>query len=101
MKRSLQSASTLIKLPGHVAGAGHDLVVVEEAAAGQISVVPGQLAADPHVALASLEAVDGTDVVEASARHVAARGRVRTRHHPRGAQRDGVHLRDSVEVVSK
>jgi len=44
--------------------------------------VSGQLAADPHVALASLEAVDGADVVQSATRHVVAGRRVRARHHP-------------------
>jgi len=62
--------------------------------------VSGQFAADAHVALARLEAVDRTDVVQSSrytciavtpvrrdvvqsaARDVVARRRVRTRHHP-------------------
>ena len=85
---------TEARSPGHIPGARHDLVVVEKAAAGQVSVVPGQLAADPHVALASLEAVDGAEVVEATARHVVAGGRVGTGHHPGRAQRDRVHLTD-------
>lgn len=51
-----------------------------------------QLPADPDVALASLQAVDGADVVEAPAGHVVPRGGVSAGHHPGGAQRDGVYL---------
>lgn len=61
-------------------------------AAGALTCVARQLPADPDVALASLQAVDGADVVEASAGHVVSRGGVRTGHHPGGAQRDGVYL---------
>ena len=79
-------------IPGHVAGAGDDLVVVEEAAARQVAVVAGQLAADADVALARLEAVDRADVVESAARHEVARWSVRASHHPARAQRDRVQL---------
>jgi len=57
--------------------------------------VSGQFAADAHVALARLEAVDRTDVVQSAARDVVARRRVRTRHHPAGPQRYRVHLSTS------
>ena len=51
-----------------------------------------QLPADPDVALAGLQAVDGADVVQASTGHkVPGRG-VGAGHHPGGAQGDGVHL---------
>ena len=52
----------------------------------------GQLPADPDVALARLQTVDGADVVEAAAGDVRARGRVGAGHHPAAAQRNGVHL---------
>ena len=52
----------------------------------------GQLSGDPHVALPGLQAVDGADVVQASARHIVSRGGVGARHHPGRTQRDGVHL---------
>lgn len=58
----------------------------------------GQLARHPHVALARLQAVDRADVVQAAARHVAARRRIGARHHPRRAQRNGVHLVGGVRV---
>jgi len=54
--------------------------------------VPGQLAAHADVALAGLQVVDGADVVQASARHVVPGGGVGARHHPGGAQRDGMDL---------
>lgn len=49
---------------GHVAGAGQDLVVVEEATAGQVARVAGQLAGDAHVALAGLQAGGTTKILE-------------------------------------
>ena len=54
--------------------------------------VARQLPADPDVALAGLQAVDGADVVQAAAGHkVTGRG-VGAGHHPGGTQGDGVHL---------
>lgn len=55
-----------------------------------------QLSRDPHVALAGLQAVYGADVVQASAGHIVPRRSVGTRHHPGRAQRDGMHLRDTM-----
>lgn len=66
----------------HVTGTGDDLVVVEETTARQVARVAGQFPADADVALARLEAVYRTDVVETAARHVAARRGVRAGHHP-------------------
>lgn len=54
--------------------------------------VPGELSADSHVALTGLQAVDGADVVQTAAGYEVSRRRVRTRHHPRRAQRDGMDL---------
>lgn len=51
-----------------------------------------QLLADSHVALTGLEAVDGADVVQATASHKAAGGGVGTGHHPAGPQGDGMDL---------
>ena len=51
-----------------------------------------QLFADADVSLARLEGVDGADVVQTSARHEAAGRGVGTRHHPAGAEGDGVDL---------
>lgn len=83
---------------GHVSRAGHYLAVVQEAAAGQVARVAGQLPGDAHVALAGLQAVYGADVVEAPARHVRPGGGVGAGHHPGGAERDGVHLVGGVRV---
>lgn len=58
----------------------------------------GQFAGDTNVALASLETVDGADVVEAAAGDVRAGWSVRTGHHPTGAQRNRVHLVRGVGV---
>ena len=51
-----------------------------------------QFARHTHVALTSLEAVDGADVVQATAGHIAAGGGIGTGHHPAGPERDGMHL---------
>lgn len=58
--------------------------------------VSRQLSRDPHVALAGLQAVYGADVVQASTGHIVPRRSVGTRHHPGGAQWDGMHLRDTM-----
>lgn len=42
--------------PGHVSGAGQDLVVVQEAAARQVARVAGQLPGNSDVAFAGLQA---------------------------------------------
>ena len=54
--------------------------------------MPLQLLADTDIALTSLEAVDGADVVEPATGHKAARGGIRTGHHPAGPQGDGMNL---------
>ena len=53
-KKSARLQMIIDYIPRHVSGAGDDLVVVKEAAAGQISVVSRQLAANTHVAFACL-----------------------------------------------
>lgn len=103
-------------IPSHVSGAGDYLVIVEESAARQVTRVAGQFAADAHVAFARLEAVDGADVVQATAGHVRAwSGRrlepqtrrpvgaltawsVGTGHYPTRSQRNGVNLVGRVRV---
>ena len=57
-----------------------------------------QLSTSLYVPLASLQIVDGADVVEAATRHEGATGRVGTAHYPAGAQRDSVHLVSGVAV---
>lgn len=57
-----------------------------------------QFPADPDVAFPSLQTVDGADIVQAATGHVVARGRVRTRHHPGGAQGNGVDLGEKVDA---
>lgn len=58
-----------------------------------------QLPADPDVAFPGLQTVDGADVVQAPAGHVVARGGVRARHHPGGAQGNGVDLGETVDTA--
>lgn len=55
--------------------------------------VSGQLSGDPDIALASLQAIDGADVVQTSTRHIVPRWSVGTRHDPGRAQRNGMDLR--------
>jgi len=60
--------------------------------------VAGQFSTDPDVALASLETVDGADVVETSACDVITGRRICAGHHPTGSQRYGVHLKPVVRA---
>ena len=52
---------------GHVSAGRHDLTVIDEPAAGEVARVAGQLPGHPGVALASIEVIDGADIVEAPA----------------------------------
>lgn len=54
--------------------------------------MPSQLTADTDISLTGLQVVDGADVVQASAGHIVPRRGVGARHHPRGAQWDGMDL---------
>lgn len=53
---------------------------------------------DLDIALPGFEPIYGADVVETPGGDEAATGRVRTRHHPRGAQGDRVDLVGAVRV---
>lgn len=72
-------------------------VVHQDQVAG-LTCVTRQFPADPDVAFASLQTVDGADVVQAAAGHVVARGGVCTCHHPGGAQGNGVDLEEKVDA---
>lgn len=63
-----------------------------------LTCVTRQFPADPDVAFASLQTVDGADVVQAAAGHVVARGGVCACHHPGGAQGNGVDLEEKVDA---
>lgn len=60
-----------------------------------------QFLAHSHIALTSLEAVDGADVVQTTAGYKATRWSIGTRHHPAGPQRDSMdlHIRKGRESV--
>ena len=85
--------------PRHVTRASDDLVVVDEAAAGQVAGVAGQLPGHSDVPFACLQAVDGADVVQTATGDVAAGRRVGAGHHPAGPQRDGVNLGTSMAAA--
>lgn len=55
--------------------------------------VSSQLTADAHIAFTSLQAVDGANVIQASAGHVVSWGSVSTCHHPGWAQWDSMDLK--------
>lgn len=58
--------------------------------------VSRQLSGDTDIALTGLQAVYGADVVQTSAGHIVPRRGVGARHHPGRAQRDGMHLSQSI-----
>ena len=51
---------------GHVSAGRHDLTVIDEPAAGEVARVSGQLPGHSSVPLASIEVIDGTDIIQAS-----------------------------------
>ena len=75
---------------GHVAGRGEDATVVDEAAAGKVAGVAGELARDPGRPFPSGEVVDGADVVEAAAGDVIAARGVGACHDPGRSQGNGM-----------
>lgn len=48
--------------PGHVSGAGQDLVVVQETAARQVARVAGQLPGNSHITFTCLQAKQQTHI---------------------------------------
>lgn len=70
-------------VPGHVTGARDDLVVIVKSAAGQVAGVTWQLPAHPHITFPSFKAIDGTNIVQPTARYITTRGCVCTSHYPR------------------
>lgn len=64
----------------------------------QPTCVPCQLTADTHISLTGLQVVDGADVVQTSAGNVVPRRGIGARHHPGGAQRDGVDLEERRKI---
>ena len=50
----------------HVSGGRYYLTIIDEPAAGEVARVPGQLPGNSSVSLASIEVIDGADVVQAS-----------------------------------
>jgi len=77
---------------GHVARGGDDLLIAQESAAGQVACVRIQFTADTDWVVTTAQVIDGANVVETTAGDEGSRGAVRTRHHPRRAQGNGVNL---------
>ena len=50
----------------HVSGGRYYLTIIDEPAAGEVARVPGQLPGNSSVSLASIEVIDGTDIIQAS-----------------------------------
>jgi len=87
------------KHAGHVTGTGNNLTVTDEAAAAKVSRVGAQL---PRTlssrSIFVVQAVDGTDIVEASTRNEVPGRRIGAGHDPTGSQRDGVNFVGSVSI---
>ena len=83
---------------GHITGGGDDTAVIDEATAGKVSRVAGELARDASRTFARRQVVDGADVVETTAGHVVPAGRIGTGHDPGRAQRNGVDFVGGVGV---
>lgn len=64
----------------------------------QPTCVSRQLTADSHITLTGLQVVDGADVVQASTGDVVARRGIGARHHPGGAQWDGMDLEERSKI---
>lgn len=68
---------------GHVAGGGNDTAVVDEATAGEISRVSGELARNTSWAFARREVINRTNIVETTASNVVSTWGIGTGHDPR------------------
>lgn len=93
-----QNSLASFNSPGHVAGAGDDLVVVEEAAAGEVARVAGKLPRHPDVPFPGFQAVYGANVVQTTARDERAGRGVRARHYPTRPKWDSVYFVGRVRV---
>ena len=60
--------------------------------------MPSQLTADTHISLTGLQVIDGADVVQASTGDVVPTRGIGARHHPGGAQRDGMDLEERRKI---
>ena len=67
---------------GHVTRRGEDPSVVDESAAGQVARVPAKLPGHPCGTFSCAQVVDGANVVETTACHIVATGRIRAGHDP-------------------
>lgn len=83
---------------GHVAGGGDNTAVIDEAAAGEITRVAGELTRDAGRAFARGQVVDGADVVQTTASHVVPARRIGTGHDPGRSQGDGVDFVGGVGI---
>lgn len=83
---------------GHVTGGGDDAAVIDEATAGEVARVAGELARDTGRTFAGGQVVDGTNVVETTAGNVVPTRRIGTGHDPRRSQGDGVDFVGGVGI---
>uniref|UniRef100_A0A915K3Y4 Uncharacterized protein n=1 Tax=Romanomermis culicivorax TaxID=13658 RepID=A0A915K3Y4_ROMCU len=78
----------------HITARRHNLIIVDETAAGQVSGVTGQFARHPHVTFARFQRINAANIVQTAAGYEIAARSVRGRHDPGAAQRYGVHLEE-------
>ena len=86
MVAELHDAYTGLDIPqhtGHISGASHNLAIVQEAAAAEVSGVCAKLtSALDIVALLGMQVVDGADIVETTAGNEVSGGRISACHDP-------------------
>jgi len=90
------SSLNVPKHASHITGGCEDAAVVDEATAGKVARVPAKLSCHPCRAFSRAQIVDGADVVETTAGHIVAAGRVGASHDPGRAEGNCVHLVCSV-----
>jgi len=84
---------------GHVTRTGDNLPVVDESAATEITGVRAELSSTLDTApLFAVEVVDGANVIQSTASHEVAGGRVSASHDPARPQGDGVDFVGGISV---
>ena len=85
---------------GHISRTGYDLAVIDETAAAEITGVSTKLTGTLQVGATVLvvEVVNGADVIQTTAGHKVARGRIRTGHDPAGTKRNSMDFVGGVGI---
>lgn len=83
---------------GHVTGGGNNSAVVDEATAGEVARMTGELTRNTCWAFAGRQVVDGADVIQTTAGDVVSTWGVGACHHPGRPQRNGVDLVSGIGI---